>query len=288
MSKHTDFIVTGATGNVGGLVVERLVARGVRPTVFVRDEAKARARFGDRVRVVVGDLADPASLAPALSKDAALFLVSSGPRLAACDAAVAALAREAGVANLVKLSTMDVEQKSVGTGVWHADGEAAIRASGAPFTFVRPSGFMSNALAWAATIRTDGVVRSSTGDGTVAFIHPVDIADVATEALISREHVGRALTISGPEALTYRAMVAIIAARIGKPIAYESLTDEEQLARWSETGEPLSTYDYHLSIFRAIRAGKLSGVTDVVRRVLGREPLSFARFVDDNAAAFAD
>ncbi|HEX4515663.1 MAG TPA: hypothetical protein VH054_19080, partial [Polyangiaceae bacterium] len=94
------------------------------------------------------------------------------------------------------------------------------------------------------------------------------------------------LPISGPVALGYGDMVAIIAAKIGAPIAYESLTDEEQLARWAETGEPLSTYDYHLSIFRAIRAGKLSRVTDTVRRVLGRDPITFDRWVAENEAAF--
>jgi uncharacterized protein YbjT (DUF2867 family) len=286
MSKRTNIVVTGATGNVGGLVVDQLLARGARPTVFVRSAEKARARFGDRVDVVVGDLSDASSLSAALGPASVVFLVNSGPDLASRDAAAANVSRAAGDVHVVKLSTMDVEQQSVGTGVWHARGEAAIRDSGVRFTFVQPSGFMTNALAWAGTIRAGGTVRSSTGAGKIAFVHPEDIASVAVAALTSDAHVGASLPLSGPVALGYADMVGIIAARIGKPIAYESLTDDEQLARWTETGEPMSTYDYHLSIFRAIRAGKLSRVTDTVPRVLARDAITFDRWVTENASAF--
>jgi nucleoside-diphosphate-sugar epimerase len=51
-------LVTGATGNVGSLVTQRLIARGDRPRVFVRDPKKARELFGDRAEIRVGDLAD--------------------------------------------------------------------------------------------------------------------------------------------------------------------------------------------------------------------------------------
>src|SRR5437868_5506334 len=86
MSIHTTlYLVTGATGNVGSRVVERLLARGERPRVVVRDADKARARFGDRVEVVVGDLADTRSLATALAGVDALLLVNSGGDIAARD-----------------------------------------------------------------------------------------------------------------------------------------------------------------------------------------------------------
>lgn len=57
-------LITGATGDIGSLVVERLIKRGDRPRLFVRDAEKAKARYGDRVDVFVGDLADAATLVP--------------------------------------------------------------------------------------------------------------------------------------------------------------------------------------------------------------------------------
>ena len=126
------------------------------------------------------------------------------------------MARQAGVRRLVKLSTIDVEF-AVGTGPWHARGEAAIRASGVDFTFVRPAGFMDNALAWAPEITSSGVVRSATGDGEIAFIHSDDIAGVAAAVLTAdrREYQAQALPITGPRALSTAQMVAEIGNVIG-------------------------------------------------------------------------
>src|SRR5262249_10660516 len=198
-SKETTmtYLVTGATGDVGGRVVERLLQRGHRPCVFVRDAEKARSRFGDRVDTFIGDLGAPASLRPALEGVDALFLVNTGPEIPARDEAAAKAAKAAGVKHLVKLSSMDVEQ-GLAIGAWHERGEAMIRASGIPFTFVRPTGFMSNLLAWTTSIRAEGIVRASTGDGRRAFIHSDDIADVATKALTTREYDGVSLPITGP------------------------------------------------------------------------------------------
>jgi len=97
---------------------------------------------------------------------------------------------------------MDV-QHGLAIGAWHERGQAAVRASGVPFTFVQPTGFMSNLLAWAPSINAEGVVRSSTGDGRRAFIHSDDIAAVAVMALTNRAYDGESLPITGPEALSF-------------------------------------------------------------------------------------
>ena len=194
------YLITGANGNVGSLVVERLLARGIRPRIFVRDADKARARYGERVDMFAGDLADAKTLTRALADVDALFLVNSGPDLATLDGLAAKIAQAAGVRLLVKLSSYDAREQNVGTGVWHAAGETAIRASGIPFSFVQPSGFMVNALWWARSIQAEGLVRSATGDGKIPFIHSDDIADVAVQALTVPEYVGESLPITGPEA----------------------------------------------------------------------------------------
>jgi uncharacterized protein YbjT (DUF2867 family) len=279
------YLITGATGDIGSLVVERLIARGHRPRILARDPQKARARYGDRVDVFVGDLSDAATLTPALTGADALLLVNSGPELAARDAAAAKAARAVGVKHLVKLSSHDA-RVGVGTGVWHAQGEAAIRAVGIPFTFVQPSGFMSNALHWAGSIRAEGLISTCTGDGKIPFIHSQDIADVATAALTSRAHDGKSLPITGPEPLSYAEMIAKIAAAIDKPLRCETISDEEERSLMTAWGDPPEVIAAHLSIYRAIREGRLAIVTDTVERVLGREPLAFDHWVQENVAAF--
>lgn len=125
------YLITGATGDVGTRVVLRLINSGNRPRVFVRDADKTRSLHGNRVEVIVGDLADGASLRAALEGVDAFFLVNSGPQIPVRDEVAATVAKDAGVKHLVKLSSMDVQQ-GLAIGAWHERGEAAIRRIGCP------------------------------------------------------------------------------------------------------------------------------------------------------------
>lgn len=145
---------------------------------------------------------------------------------------------------------------------------------------------MSNALLWAKSIKADGMVRSATGDGKIPFIHPRDIADVSAQALLSEQYRDSSLPISGPEALSYAEMVATIGSAIGKPVGIQAISEEgvrdEQLA-W---GASEAEVEAHLSIYCAIRHGVLSHVADGVDRVLGRRPITFTQWVNENVQAF--
>ena len=150
------YLITGATGNIGSLVTKRLLEAGERPCVLVRDAKKARKLFGDLVEVRVGDLSGPRTeLTNLFQGCGALFLVNTGPDLGERDRACALAARDAGVQRLVKLSTLDVKT-GVGTGPWHARGEAAIRESGVRHTFIQTAAFMSNALSGRTRSATTG------------------------------------------------------------------------------------------------------------------------------------
>jgi uncharacterized protein YbjT (DUF2867 family) len=280
------YLVIGATGNIGSRVTQRLVARGERPSVFVRNAKKAKVLFGDQVDIHAGDLEAPhSSLAAALAGIEGVFLVSDGPDLDTRDRMVAFAAKSAGVRHVVKLSTLDVHT-GVGTGPWHARGEAAVRESGVTFTFIQAAGFMSNALGWSDAIREKGVLRSSTGKGKIAFIHPDDIAHVATAALTTRNHDGQSLVITGPEALSYGEMAAALGDAIGKRVHFEELSDEQAFAGvvgWAGKG-PYA--DALVDIWRAVREGRLATVSERVKQVIGREPIPFNRWAHENADAF--
>src|ERR1700679_2028307 len=102
-----------------------------------------------------------------------------------------------------------------------------------PYTFVPPSAFMSNLLAWANTIKLEGIVRSSTGNGRRPFIHSEDIAAVSVEALVSENYLGKCLSLTGPESLTFAEATATIAAAIGKPLEFRTISDVEARERYS-------------------------------------------------------
>jgi uncharacterized protein YbjT (DUF2867 family) len=251
----------------------------------VRDPEKARSRFSDRVEVFVGDPADPLTLQPALAGVDEFFLVNTGPQIPMRDEVAAKGAKAAGVRHLVKLSSMDVEQ-GLAIGAWHEQGEAAIRASGIAFTWVRPTGFMSNLLAWATSIEAEGIVRASTGNGRRAFIHSDDIAAVATKALTTRQYDGESLTITEPEALSFADVTDKIGSAIGKRLWFQPMSDEEARQRYAATGASAPDVDAHVSLWRAIREGRLATVTNTVERVLGRKPIALEQWAVENAAAF--
>lgn len=278
-------LITGATGDVGSKVVKGLIACGERPRVFVRDEEKARSLFGDRVDVFVGNLAEAASLSLALEGVDGLFLVNSGPQIPVLDEMAAMAAKAAGVRHLVKLSSMDVQQ-GLAIGAWHEQGEAAIRASGIGFTFVQPTGFMSNLLAWARSIRTEGVVRAATGEGRRAFIHSEDIAAVSVEALTTRNYEGQSLPITGPEALTFGEVTRKIGTAIGKSLTFLPISDQEARQRYSAVSGSEEETEAHVALWRAIREGRLAAVNDNVERILGRKPIVLDQWIAENTPAF--
>ncbi|WP_137930095.1 SDR family oxidoreductase [Mesorhizobium comanense] len=279
-------LIVGATGNIGSRVTRRLVESGARPSVFVRSANKARALFGDHVDIHAGDFDKPgSSLTATLAGVDSIFLLTDGPDLEQRDRAVSFAARHAGVRHVVKLSTLDV-RNGIGTGPWHARGEDAIRGSGMAFTFIQAAGFMSNALGWSQSIRHAGLLRSSTGSGKIAFIHPDDIAAVAVTALTSRDHDGQALVITGPEALSYGEMAATIGRAIGKPVGFEQISDRQAYTDTIEWAGEGPYVDALVGIWRAVREGRLDTVTDGVQRVTGREPIPFAQWAAENAASF--
>jgi uncharacterized protein YbjT (DUF2867 family) len=279
------YLITGATGDVGSKVVACLLECGERPRLFVRDARKARSLFGDRVDIVEGDLGNDASLRGALEGVDKLFLVNSGPQIPVRDEIAAEAAKAAGVRHLVKLSSMDV-QHGLAIGAWHERGEAAIRASGIPFTFIQPTGFMSNLLAWARLIKDEGVVRSSTGHGRRAFIHSSDIAAVATNVLMTHQYEGKSLPITGPYALTFGEVTAKVGEAIGRQLTFQPISDEEARQRYSAvSGSPEET-EAHVASWRAIREGRLGAVTDTVEGVLGRKPFPLDQWLRENVDAF--
>jgi len=279
------FLITGATGDVGARVVELLLRRGERPRVFVRDVHKARLRFGDRVDISVGDLGSSESLRAALEGVDGFFLVNSGPQIPERDEIAATAARVTGVKHLVKLSSMDM-QHGLAIGAWHERGEAAVRASGVPFTFVQPTGFMSNLLAWAPSIKAEGVVRASTGEGRRAFIHSDDVAAVAVMALTTRAYDGESLPITGQEALSFPEVTARIGAAIGRPLTFQAISDEEARQRYSRISSSAEETEAHVALWRAIREGRLAKVNDNVERILGRKPIALDQWLMENTEAF--
>jgi uncharacterized protein YbjT (DUF2867 family) len=129
-------------------------------------------------------------------------------------------------------------------------------------------------------------VRSSTADGCRPFIHPEDIASVCVAALLNDEYAGEPLPITGPESLSFGEVTAIISEAIGKPLSYQVISDKEARERYSGISGSQEETEAHVTLWRAIREGRLAATTDRVEQILGRKPIALRQWASENVHSF--
>lgn len=255
---------------------------------MTRDPANAAARWGNNVEIARADFTDPASLDQAFDGATTVFLLTSpGPTVAAHDTAAIAAAQRAGVGRIVKLSVFGADApQPLAASAWHIAGERALTTSNLAWTLLRPAGFASNALQWAPVIRSRGVVDLFTADGKHAFIDPRDVAAVAAQTLTSEHHAGKAYTLTGPEPLSARDQIAILAGALGRAIETRDVALDALAERSRAAGVPEVFIDGMIEGYGFMRDGKAAASTDTVERLLGRPPRSFATWARDHLSAF--
>ncbi|MDX3310607.1 NAD(P)H-binding protein [Streptomyces sp. ME08-AFT2] len=279
-------LVTGATGNIGRELTRELDAKGAKLRLLVRDPARA-AQLPERAERAVGDLGEPTTLAPAFAGVDTLFLLTQGIGTEYTAAAIAA-AEAADVHHIVHLSSFHVSFDPIpAMGRWHHEREKLIRTSGIPATFLRPGGFMTNALDWLPTIREGNYVLDPVGPGRYAPIDPADIAAVAALALTEAGHQDKQYVLTGDETFTVTEQVRIISETIGRDIEVrETATPAEAVRFRFPNGAPQALADAITEGFTLMRADTVGLRTDTVERLLGRRPRTFADWCARNADAF--
>ncbi|MEU7725816.1 NAD(P)H-binding protein [Streptomyces sp. NPDC040724] len=276
-------VVTGATGNVGRPLTQALAGAGEQVTAVSRHAAAVP----DGVRHLTADLAEPQGLTAALDGAKALFLLLSGDLHApgARPTDIIDLAAAGGVRRIVLLSSQGVATRPLGPSrIAMRAVEDALRESGLGWTVLRPGGFASNALAWAESVRTQGMVAAPFGDVGVPVVDPVDIAEVAAACLVDDRHNGEVFELTGPEVITPRQQAEAIAAALGSPVRFHELAREEAKAAMTRFVPP-ELADDTLDIISAPNPAELR-ISPDVERVIGRAPSPFGGWVTRNIAAF--
>jgi uncharacterized protein YbjT (DUF2867 family) len=162
--------------------------------------------------------------------------------------------------------------------------ERAVRESGVPWTILRPTAFMSNALRWLPQLNAGDLVRVPFAGVRTATVDPRDIAAVAAKALLTDGHAGRVYQPTGPQSLLPVDQLQILGRVLGRDLRFEAQPDDEAHAEMSRT----TPAEYVDAFFDFYVKGTLdeSRVLPTVREVTGREPRTFEQWATEHAEAF--
>jgi uncharacterized protein YbjT (DUF2867 family) len=274
-------LVTGATGNVGRLVVDQLLGTGVEIRALTNDPVTANLPAG--VEVAEGFIGKPETVKAALEGVERLYLAPYPQTVRA----VVDLAVQAGVRRIVDLSSSGADDEAQGDPAswwFYAVEQAVESATGVEWTHLRPGEFMLNALAWADSIRQEGVVKAAYGEAAYAPLDLVDIAAVAARALLDDGHHGQKYMMTGPEALSKREKVRIIGEVLGRELRFVEISHDEARTQMLALGYGEAT-DWLLD-GDAQMIGHPQPVLPTVPDLLGRPARTFAEWARDHADAF--
>lgn len=282
-------LFTGLTGKVGAAIVELLPEFGVQARGLVRDRGKAEALEAAGVEVALGDLGDAAAVSAALEGcEKAFLLIANGPRQLELEQGFIEAARRVGLGHLVKMSANGADSASAAVlKRYHGDAEECLRASGTPYTVIRPNFFMQNLLWMAAEIAERDAFSMPMGKGRVGIIDVRDVARFVLTVLTQPGHENKTYEITGPELLSFHDIARQLSATTGRTIRYMDIAPEDfrrALAQWLPDDWQVEAV---AQLFALIAQDQGALVNDVYRQVTGREPGRLQQFFQVFAPAFA-
>ncbi|WP_163275441.1 SDR family oxidoreductase [Cellulomonas iranensis] len=266
-------VVTGATGHLGRLAVEGLLAAGVTDVV-------AGARGTDRVADLVArgaraaevDYDRPETLAAAFAGADTVVLVSGsevGRRVpqhqAVADAAVAA-----GVRRVVYTSAPHADATELVLAPEHKATEELLAASGLVTTILRNNWYTENYVQSLQQAAATGEIVGSVGQGRVASASRQDFADAIVAVVTGEGHDGQVYELAGDVAWTHDELAAAASQVLGRDVVYRDVTPDEQRAGLLAAGLDEGTAGFVVALDQNIAAGTLADTDGTLRRLIGR------------------
>src|SRR5882672_8484007 len=287
MSTKPLILVTGATGNTGAGLVPALLAAGARVRALVHTPAKAEALRQQGAEVVVADLGDPASLTAAVAGvDRIYMCLFNGPEQANHGRnLIAAAQRSGGRPHIVHHAASGSDRSRI---IRHVvEVEDALRASGLPWTFLRPTFYLQNTMMAIPTVAGHGAIYLPMKQARMAMTDVRDIVDVAARVLLEgTPHEGKDYKLTTPETFSITDFATSLGAELGKAVSYVDVP--LSAARESMVGMGMDPWivDGYMELFEGFADGWGDKTSDDTQKILGRAARSHRQFVADYKAAF--
>jgi len=290
MKNAGKILVTGATGNVGSLLIPNLINLGVDVRALTRDASKAQGLKDAGAQIFVGDLEKPETLDAAFrGVDKVLLITPPNPNQVIQAKNGIQAAKRAGNPFVVRLSAgavIGMPGALPRISGQHTETDGMLKASGLPYNIIRPHFFMQNVMMAAQTVASDGLVYMPFKDGNLGMIDVRDIADVAVKVLTEDGHEGKTYTLTGPASISFHDVAAALSQALGKQVDYVNVPLEAARQGMVGMGMPEWIADAFGEYFTAFSEGYGDFTTDDVEKVTGNPARSFEAFARDFAQVF--
>ncbi|EKS9202511.1 SDR family oxidoreductase [Enterobacter cloacae] len=275
--------ITGATGQLGRLVIEQLLKTvpANQIVAIVRNPAKAEALSQQGIVVRQGDYTDQAALTTALKGVKKLLLISSsevGQRATQHQNVINA-AKAAGVTFIAYTSLLHADNSPLGLHVEHVATEKALAASGIPYALLRNGWYTENYLASAPPALEHGVFIGAAGEGKIASATRADYAAAAAKVVSEEGHAGNVYELAGDNAWTLSELAAELSKQSGKPVVYQNMSEADFAAALKSVGLPAGLADMLADSDVGASKGGLFDDSHTLSKLIGRATTSLAESV---------
>lgn len=287
--------VTGASGQLGQLVIKHLLARGVAPSRIIagtRSPEKLANLAAAGMDVRKADFENPEGLTEAF-KGAGTVLIISTDALDGADTRLkqhrnaVASAVAAGVQRLAYTSLPNPESSHLTFAPDHLETERAIKATGLPHVIFRNSWYQENLLRSLPHALQSGQWHSASQGGKTSYVGREDIAEAIASALATSGSDSRTYTFTGIEALTNEEIAGLASQATGKALTVAHVNDDQFATGLKAAGVPDVFVSVLVSAEAEIRAGNLSIVTDHLQSLIARSPRRLADYLEEAKASYA-
>ena len=289
MSDDGITLVAGATGNTGSAVASALLEQGRQVRALVRDEGKAAGLAEQGAELAIVDLDRPETLTEALLDGVSevYFVTWNGPTaLEQSRALLGTITRSGTAPRIVRLSAYGTPESRIISEL--ARCEADLKASGLPWTILKPTFFMQNLMMAASTVQEQGAVYFDWGAGKAGMIDVRDVADCAVAVLTGEAGAvdGETFVLTGPAAIGFTDVAAALSRVTGRTVDYVPVPHEAAREAMVAMGVPEWVAAGYAELGAGFEQGFADLTTDNVRRLSGHEPRGFEQFASDFAHVF--
>lgn len=275
--------ITGATGQLGQLVIEQLLktVSGSQIVAIVRNPAKAESLSNQGINVRQADYTDQAAFTTALTGVDKLLLISSsevGQREPQHKNVIRA-AKAAGVKFIAYTSLLHADKSPLGLANEHVATEKALAESGIPYALLRNGWYTENYLASAPPALEHGVFIGAAGEGKIASATRADYAAAAAKVIAEEGHAGNVYELAGDNAWTLSELAAELSKQSGKPVTYQNLSEADFAAALKNVGLPAGLADMLADSDIGASKGGLFDDSRTLSKLIGRPTTSLAESV---------